>query len=113
MTWIQPDDVCAPIDRWVLDRVVYDEGEGGLAVATGRWANEPRLGIRWNGTTDRPLGTPQARGKATWFVVPPDFGLAVAQVVLLKSEADVAHVRDAGASAVVSLLAKQAEIDAI
>jgi hypothetical protein len=113
MSWVPPDDVRSPIDRWQLESVVYDEGEGGFAVATGVWAAEPRLGVRWNGTEDQPLGTPQARNRATWLVVPPDYGLAIAQVVLLKSEASAQYVREGAAKALVSFLGKQAESDAI
>lgn len=48
--------------------IVYKNITERWAVVALDWDGEPRLGIRWFwGST----GTPNARGYATWFVIPP------------------------------------------
>lgn len=51
--------------------MVLDPGvEYGCAVCVGRWEGEPRIGMRWNGGKDNPIGNPQSRGIPTWFMLP-------------------------------------------
>jgi hypothetical protein len=96
---IPPSDVVAPTNKWSLGQVVYDAGPGECAV--GVWDELPRLAIRWNGTPDHPLGTPQAYGKPTWFILPPDFGLSIASCILLQSHLDADEIQPNAAAAIV------------
>lgn len=49
--------------------VLRDGGPGGQSMVLCRWDGEVHLATRWNGTDEAPLGTPQARGYATWHVL--------------------------------------------
>lgn len=69
-TYVRPADVHAPKRYWSLVQVLFDGGEGDSSLAIGRWENNPVLAMRWNGTTESPLGNPQSRGLPTWFIVP-------------------------------------------
>lgn len=71
--YVPPQDVTAPKRRWTLVDVLYDEGEGRPSLAMGRWEKKPVLAMRWNGDRDSPIGNPQSRGLATWFVLPRYF----------------------------------------
>ncbi len=86
MTYIPPTDVISPQENWQLNCVLYDGGQGGIAVAWGLWNEEDSIGIRWNGTSEpgRGLGNPQSSGHPTWFMMPHDFGIAVMETMLLK-----------------------------
>jgi len=66
MTYIQPSDVISPKAKWTLVDVVLDKGSGNCAYAIGMWDKQRRVGFRWNGTKDNPIGNPQSRGLATW-----------------------------------------------
>lgn len=44
-------------------------GPGEMAIALGKWDGTPVLALRWNGTDSSPVGHPQSRGLATWFIV--------------------------------------------
>ncbi len=68
--YIPPTTVTSPRQKWILIKVLVDEGEGGTAIAVGRWEDKPVLAIRWNGDEEGPVGTPQSRGLATWFIIP-------------------------------------------
>lgn len=75
MSYQKPQDVLSPNGRVSVIRVLRDGGPSTAAVgndslALGVWDGDPALLHRWNGTTDKPLGTPQARGYATWHVLP-------------------------------------------
>ena len=69
MSYIQPEQVISPKQYWVLIAVLDPGTEGKTALAIGRWDNELRLGMRWNGNSDNPVGNPQSRGVPTWFIV--------------------------------------------
>lgn len=68
--YILPIEVISPKSRWSLIDVVDDQGPGEISVAVGRWDNRPRLGVRWNGRSENPIGNPQSRGLPTWFLMP-------------------------------------------
>jgi hypothetical protein len=76
MPYVEPNTVIAP--RTVISEVevVYDShrdsgNEESWSVAKFLWDGEPRLGIRWNGDRrGKGIGTPQAFGQPTWFLVP-------------------------------------------
>lgn len=75
--YVRPSDVHAPKRHWSLVQVLFDGGEmtddnkwDASSLAIGRWDNTPVLAMRWNGSKDSPLGNPQSRGLATWFIIP-------------------------------------------
>jgi len=81
VSYIEPSRVTAP--RTVISEVevVYDsqrdseDNEESWSVAKFLWNGEPRLGIRWNGDRrSKSVGTPQAFGQPTWFLVPRELG---------------------------------------
>jgi hypothetical protein len=75
--YVIPIEVTSPKRQWTLVTVIYDRGEGKAAVATGLWDGKPVLAIRWNGNGVSPIGNPQSRGLATWFIVPDEFRGAI------------------------------------
>ena len=68
MAYIKPDDVTSPKKNWSLVETIIDEGEGPEkgAYAIGTWDNERRIGFRWNGEGESPIGNPQSRGLPIW-----------------------------------------------
>jgi hypothetical protein len=66
MSYIRPKDVNSPKAMWTLVDVVLDKGEGNCAYAIGMWDKGRRIGFRWNGSDDNPIGNPQSRGLPTW-----------------------------------------------
>lgn len=75
-SYIRPHQVTSPRLNWSLIAVLADgedstgNGEEEHALALGRWNGDPVLASRWNGTEDRPVGSPQSRGIATWHILP-------------------------------------------
>ena len=76
MSYIKPENVISPKNRWRLRCVLHDGGEGRWSVAEGQWENDcfwgEVLAIRWNGSAEAEIGNPQSRGLATWFIVPEE-----------------------------------------
>jgi hypothetical protein len=73
MAYVDPNTVVAP--RAIISdvEVVYNIGdvEQSWSVAKLRWDRKPAVGIRWNGNPgEKGIGTPQAFGQPTWFIVP-------------------------------------------
>jgi len=66
MPYILPQDVVSPKAHWKLIRVLLDRGAGGCAYALGEWDGVKRIGFRWNGYDEGPIGNPQSRGLPTW-----------------------------------------------
>jgi len=66
MSYVKPEDVRSPKAKWYLFEVVLDRGERDCAYALGEWEGERRIGFRWNGDYENPLGNPQSRGLSTW-----------------------------------------------
>lgn len=81
MSYIPPSDVVSPKASWTLVDVVLDEGEGEPAYAIGMWDRRRRIGFRWNGDNDSPLGNPQSRGLPTWVMLDPALHGAVLTLV--------------------------------
>jgi hypothetical protein len=67
---IPPEEVTSPRRRWTLFQVIHNDGEGNIAIALGKWKGSATVGLRWNGKPTRPIGNPQSRGLATWFILP-------------------------------------------
>ena len=72
-TIVHPEDVSSPRQRWSLIAVLDDGQSDKGALAIGRWDNKPVLAIRWNGDEENPVGNPQSRGLATWFILPEKY----------------------------------------
>lgn len=75
MTYIDPKTVLSPRDSVSNVEVIFNNGPArySWSIAKLMWADEPRVGIRWNGEeNENGIGMPQARGNPTWFVVPKD-----------------------------------------
>ena len=79
-TYLDPRRVDSPKRSVSNVRVVYDGGADDCAVAELDWDGEPGIGIRWNGNSEtQPLGNPQSRGHAQWYLVPAAFQDVVLQ----------------------------------
>jgi len=85
MAYLPPQSVISPKAHWQLIDVLDDQGAGEISVALGKWDDNPVLGMRWNGTTDSPIGNPQSRGLPTWFIL-PEGNISEAQIKELKPE---------------------------
>ena len=84
MAYVKATDVRSPKAYWHLFDVILDRGEGDCAYALGEWDGERRIGFRWNGKKNNPIGNPQSRGLPTWTMLDPALHEAVVQ--LLPSE---------------------------
>jgi len=77
-TYVLPADVTSPKDKISgIPDVIYDGGENteeeeetGFSIARVNYDGRDRICMRWNGAEKEPLGFPNARGYATWDVVP-------------------------------------------
>jgi hypothetical protein len=67
-----PETVLSPKGSVAHLRVLLNTGEKGWAVASMLWKGREALGIRWNGDSENPIGNPQSRGIATWFILPDE-----------------------------------------
>jgi hypothetical protein len=83
MGYVDPYTVVSPKTRIKDIEIVYDSGpiEGSWAVAKFIWDKEERVGVRWNGEPTGGVGTPQARGVPTWFVLPGELAQPVLDYV--------------------------------
>jgi hypothetical protein len=84
MAYVKLGDVNSPKAHWRLIEVLLDRGEGECAYALGKWNGDSRIGFRWNGTKDNPIGNPQSRGLPTWTML--DENLHEAIIALLPKE---------------------------
>jgi hypothetical protein len=108
MCYIKPDRVISPKSSWFIRKVLYDGGPPGAgtgwSAAIGQWKDDQHgwtevLGVRWNGTTENPLGSPQSRGLPTWFIRPPELNVAVREAIEnLKSDNGNDHDHEAAGS---------------
>lgn len=80
MTYIPPQDVISPRRNISSVEVIFDGGADGgddsWALAVISWRDDDqsqprqRVGLRWNGTAERPMGNPTSSGRPTWFMLP-------------------------------------------
>lgn len=68
-TYILPAAASSPRRNWSITRILIAAGPEEMAVALGKWDGKDVIGLRWNGTAENPIGNPQSRGLATWFIV--------------------------------------------
>lgn len=69
---MDPSRVISPRASIGRVEIVYNGGSGGWSVALLEYNGSDRIGIRWNGDGDDDIGNPQSRGRATWFILPPE-----------------------------------------
>jgi len=75
MTYVDPEQAISPKGRVKDLRVIYNSGRtaGSWSVATLKWDEQERVGLRWNGEEgEEGKGHPQSRGNPTWFIVPEE-----------------------------------------
>jgi len=86
MSYIDPKTVLSPRGSVGDVEVVFNTGPtaNSWSIAKLTWEGEPAVGIRWNGDgeAERGVGSPQARGNPTWFIVPGE----LAECVLEQAE---------------------------
>jgi hypothetical protein len=85
MSYIAPEEVISPKANWRLVDVVLDNGEGDCAYAIGMWDKQRRVGFRWNGTDEGPIGNPQSRGLPTWTMLDRALHKSVLRLVAKKN----------------------------
>ncbi len=81
MAYVEPATVLAPRSMVKSVDVLYNTGPGGWSVALLKWGDDETVGIRWNGEPGPGIGQPQARGFATWFVLPDELRAVVLERV--------------------------------
>jgi hypothetical protein len=100
MAYISPETVLSPKGRVDKIDVIYDKGPStqSWSIAKLKWNGDDAIGMRWNGDEDHLVGTPQSRGKATWFIVPKEIAGAVLHAATMlhrqKSESLLAGYRE-------------------
>jgi hypothetical protein len=79
MAYVDPKTVIAPKSLVKNVEVVYNSSEGdcreeGFSVVRLTYGEDrDAVGIRWNGDPDdKGIGTPQAFGQPTWFLIPDE-----------------------------------------
>jgi hypothetical protein len=91
VAYIDPALVTSPKGAISDLEIIHDGGEQqntegmpdgwkvGWSLAKLKWHGSPTYAMRWNGGTNvnSPLGNPQSRGIATWFVLPMEVGTTV------------------------------------
>ncbi len=91
--YIDPKTVISPkskVDRDSLE-VIFDTGpvDYSWSVAKLRYADRPRVGIRWNGDEiESKMGVPTATAHPVWFILPDEIADAV------KSRVEELRLRD-------------------
>lgn len=97
MPYVDPSEVISPRDRVKDVQVVYDAGrtEGSWSVATLKWNERSRVGLRWNGEEgEASKGNPQSRGNATWFIVPEPLAEEVLKVANRLRQTEESHLAE-------------------
>jgi hypothetical protein len=69
MTYILPQDVTAPKERWMLHRVLIEGTAGTPAYALGTWDGDRCIGARWNGTDGNDVGWPRIFTNPCWHIL--------------------------------------------
>jgi len=69
MAYIPPEHATSPRLSWSIIKVLVAGASEGMAIALGKWEDNPVIGLRWNGSEESPVGHPQSRGLPTWFIV--------------------------------------------
>ena len=88
MSYLLPQDVVSPKDRWTLLGIVYDAGEHATSVVFGEWDGDPCLATRWNGSLTDPQshnskGHPISNFQPVWFILPDYIAQATMKELLM------------------------------
>jgi len=84
--YIDPKTVISPkskVERESLE-VIFDKGavDYSWSVAKLRYADRPRVGIRWNGDErESKMGVPTATAHPVWFILPDEIAEDVCKLV--------------------------------
>mgnify|MGYP007099641100 CR=1 FL=1 len=108
MPYIIPEKVVSPKNHWKLNYVIYDEGEGKIAISYGQWFQEPVIAMRWNGRNEHGKfkGNPVSTGQPTWFILPLELGVTVVKELLAKYATNNPNIRSDNFLTVVNWLIK-------
>lgn len=96
-SFVEPEDVTAPRQRWSLIKVLYrgekkpEDDSKDYSIAIGRWDGNPCLAIRWNANKERPVGNPHSRGLPTWFILPEKLHAKVLETLEKSQQEFAAH----------------------
>lgn len=99
MPFTAPETVTSPKGSVSALRILLNTGEGGWSLADMDWKEDRSLGIRWNGDAANPLGNPQSRGIATWFILPEPIAAVLRErfgeslVGLVEADAEITRVK--------------------
>jgi hypothetical protein len=91
MSYIKPQEVVSPKAHWKLEDVLLEGEAGTSAYALGYWDGWPRIGFRWNGTDESPIGNPQSRGLPTWTMLDRKLHEAVTHLLPAEKQNRVRH----------------------
>lgn len=69
MSYILPQHVTAPKDRWELHQVIIKGTANKPAYALGTWDGVRCIGARWNGTEDNRKGWPRIYTHPCWHIL--------------------------------------------
>ena len=86
MAYIKPNNVHSPKAHWHLFEVIIDKGPGNPAYALGTWDGDRRVGFRWNGSEESPIGNPQSRGLPTWTMLDEELHPAIVSLLPLEKQ---------------------------
>lgn len=84
---MRPEDAQSPRNRIREGsiRVTYTSPDGDWSLAEMIYDDHPAVACRWNGDIDDPddRGHPRSHAQGTWFVIPPELGMPIAQFAKL------------------------------
>ncbi|MBW4034744.1 MAG: hypothetical protein HIU90_04670 [Proteobacteria bacterium] len=82
MPYASPQNVTAPRERWLLHRVIIDNGSQKPAYALGIWDKTDRcIGARWNGDDTNPVGWPRIFTNPCWHILDENLWNAVIAMI--------------------------------
>ncbi len=87
MSYLLPQNVTSPKDRWEYIGTIYDEGEHESSLVYGRWDGDLCIASRWNGSFNDPhrqKGNPISHFQPTWFILPEYMAQVVMQDLLMR-----------------------------
>jgi len=77
MSYISPQNVTAPKERWTLHRVIMKGTAGEPAYALGSWDKGRCIATRWNGTSKNETGWPRVFTHPFWHILGKELNEAV------------------------------------
>ena len=77
---MKPEKVISPKRKIKDVYFIFEQKTEGFSLATMKYGESVRIGIRWNGKDDE-LGYPQSNGYATWFILPKSVAISYAKKI--------------------------------